>query len=174
MTVKTSIPVCSACRQKDSDNLLKAQAFYKEHPDASMSMIAAETGIPVKIINWYFQNGKLGNARPRDVNAGKDRNSISITEELYGNYIWVQVTGKIDSANATIFQRHIDRLINDQWTNIIVDMSSVTFLCSTGIRVILTAYKTLHELNGSFHIANPSKNVENVLGMVALDTLLLS
>lgn len=171
----TSCPVCSICRQKDAEHLLRAQTFLKSHPNAGLAAIAEGTYLPHKVIQWYFRHGELRKNQHRDITNGSRNTdkSLLIHEKLYGNYIWMEVSGKIDSANALSLEQYISFLIEDEWINIIIDMSAITFFSSTGIRVIMTAYKKLHMLGGSLQIANPSPNVKNVLGMVALDSMLL-
>lgn len=171
--IESSLPICETCRQKDLDVLLKAQDFHRKNPGARLIEIAEMTGIPYRMIIWYYNNGKLGYNQNFNHNRFEKNNGILITDTIYGDYIWVEVSGKIDSANSSTLQQYIDALIEDGWTQLILDMSAVSFFSSTGIRVVMTVYKKVRELDGIFRITNPSNNVKNVLGMVALDTLLL-
>ena len=83
------------------------------------------------------------------------------------------VKGRINTNNASEFKDKLEKSINDGSLNIVVNMSKVEYLSSSGIRVILQIYKQLDELKGNFSIERPSENVKNVLGMVALDKMLI-
>ena len=167
-------PLCDTCSQSYRDdevelitrigNLTKANAYL------TPELIAEKTGIPLNIIKWYYKNRKLGSSK-KVIDEGK-QSGVSITATRYDKYIWIDVGGKIDSQNSAVLGEYIDSLIKDGWKNIVLDMNEIKFFSSNGIRVVLATYKKLHE-DGSFHIAFPSSNVENVLGMVALDKMLL-
>ena len=168
-------PLCDKCSQSYRDveekllkyigNLIRANAYL------TPELIAEKTGMPLNIIKWYYNNRKLGSSK-KVIDDGK-QSGVSMTASRYDKYIWIDLSGKIDSQNSTVLQEYIDSLIKDGWKNIILDMNEIKFFSSNGIRVVLATYKKLHE-DGSFHIAFPSSNVENVLGMVALDKMLLS
>ena len=59
------------------------------------------------------------------------------------------------------------------YTNIIANMTQVSYLSSSGIRVLLSTFKKALKLEGQFRIERPSENVKNVLGIAALDEMLL-
>ena len=60
-----------------------------------------------------------------------------------------------------------------EYKHIIVNMQKVSFLSSGGIRVLLMFFKAMKGEGGSFYIEKPSENVKNVLGMTALNEMLL-
>ena len=167
-------PLCDSCNQSCREeevllitrigNLIKVNSFL------TPEQISEKTMIPLHTVKWYYKNRKLGSSS-KVIDDGK-QSGVSMTAIRYDKYIWIDVGGKIDSQNAAILQEYIDSLIKEGWTNIVLDMSEIKFFSSNGIRVVLATYKKLHE-DGSFYIAFPSSNVENVLGMVALDKMLL-
>ena len=83
------------------------------------------------------------------------------------------VTGQININNAAYMKQELEKHIASGSINIVINMCSVTFLSSTGIRTILSIYKKTKELGGKLLIENPSECVRNVIGMVALDEMLL-
>ena len=100
-------------------------------------------------------------------------NEFTITEELNDSISRLFPKGRITSMNANVFQHKLDELFRNGRTNIIVNMMEVTFLSSGGIRVLLMFFKKAKDQGGSFFIEEPSENVVNVLGMTALDQMLL-
>jgi len=98
---------------------------------------------------------------------------MKITQEKTPAGIKLTIQGRIDSINSVKFGNELEQAIKDGHTNIILNMLQVEFLCSTGIRVILKAYKEVKTAGGSFGIEMPSECVKNVLGMVALNEMLV-
>ena len=76
--------------------------------------------------------------------------------------------------NAAELGRVLEQLAKEGRIHIVLDMSLVEYLCSTGIRVILKAYKEAKAAGGTLGIAHPSECVRNVLGLVALNEMLIA
>ena len=83
------------------------------------------------------------------------------------------IRGRVDSTNAVELGQTLDQAIKNGHVQIILDMLHVEYLCSHGIRVLLKAYKDLQAIGGNLGIQNPSECVENVLGLVALNEMLI-
>ena len=81
--------------------------------------------------------------------------------------------GRIDSTNAAELGHELDRALKKGETTIILNMLRVEYLCSNGIRVILKAYKEALAAGGKLGIESPSECVKNVLGLVALNEMLI-
>ena len=98
---------------------------------------------------------------------------FTIKEEKTGEVNRFIAQGRITSNNANVLQHKLNEAFSNGGTNIVVNMLQVTFLSSAGIRVLLMFYKMAKQAGGSFYVENPSENVVNVLGMTALDEMLL-
>ena len=98
---------------------------------------------------------------------------FEIKETKIDNVVRFYVKGRISSSTSVKFTKQLNAALSEGKKNMILDMSEVQFLSSLGIRTILSTYKQCDALGGSFHIANPPPSVANVLGMAALNTLLL-
>jgi anti-anti-sigma factor len=70
-------------------------------------------------------------------------------------------------------EHKLKRVLDSGCTHIVINMCFVKSFSSAGIRVVLATYKKLKKVGGKLQIENPSENVKNVIGMVALDELLL-
>ena len=80
--------------------------------------------------------------------------------------------GRITSVSSNNLSEKLNEVHKD-FNRIILNMEKVSFLTSGGIRVLLMYFKIMKGKGGHFHIQNPSENVSNVLGMVALNEMLL-
>jgi anti-anti-sigma factor len=100
--------------------------------------------------------------------------SFSIEEEkVSATSSRFTLEGRINAVSATAFEHKLKLALETGHINIIVDMSEVEFLSSAGIRVLLATYKNAKSQGGALWIDSPSENVRNVLGMTALDEMLL-
>jgi len=93
-----------------------------------------------------------------------------ITQE---NHIRFTLRGRLDANNAVELEQKLKNIKIDEQPNVVLNMLYVEYLCSTGIRVLLKAYKELTSAGGTFGIESPSECVKNVLGLVALTEMLI-
>lgn len=99
--------------------------------------------------------------------------SFSIKEEDMGkDKSKLVVKGRITSDTANALNKKLTDVYREK-KHVILNMKQVAFLSSGGIRILLMYYKMAKGRNGSFYVEDPSENVVNVLGMVALDEMLL-
>ena len=101
-----------------------------------------------------------------------DQKLVISENEMGKDTVKITASGRVDTDSSAILQRKLDET-SKKCKNIILNMQQVSFLTSGGIRVLLMFYKILNAKGGSFFIENPSDNVKNVLGMTALEELLL-
>jgi anti-anti-sigma factor len=99
---------------------------------------------------------------------------FSITEETRPRGIrHLTAQGRVSTTEAPILEKKLNDALSFSTQLLILNMSCVEYLSSIGIRVLLAVYKKALKTNSKFRVENPSENVKNVLGMVALDDLLL-
>jgi anti-sigma B factor antagonist len=101
-------------------------------------------------------------------------NDFIITEDrVEGGSVRFTVKGRLNSSNAPALEQKLEEALSNGNVNIILNMSQVLYMSSIGIRVILKIFKQTEELGGKFRIERPAEIVRNVLGMVALDEMML-
>ena len=98
---------------------------------------------------------------------------LSITEDLSDPEICrLILNGRITAVSSNNLSEKLTEA-HKGFNSIILDMEKVSFLTSSGIRVLLMYFKIMKGKGGRFLIQNPSENVSNVLSMVALNEMLL-
>ena len=80
--------------------------------------------------------------------------------------------GAINAKSSEELRHKLGRCLGKGQNKIHINMSRVTFLSSSGIRVLLEMYKKTKKTDGFLKITSPAENVRNVIGMAALDELL--
>ena len=99
---------------------------------------------------------------------------LEITEDIEGKMCKFFAKGRVDSNSAELLQLKLDKVIEEGFETIVLNMEKIEYLSSIGIRIMLKAYKYACDNNLSFKIESPSEIVRNVLGMVALKQLLVT
>ena len=93
------------------------------------------------------------------------------TEDLEGEIRKVTLRGRLDTTGAVRLELPFNRLATEQ-RKILVDLSSVSFLASYGIRVLLIGAKIVNGKNGKLVISCPDSNVAKVLKTAGIDQLI--
>ena len=101
------------------------------------------------------------------------KEAFLITKDETLDGLTFTIKGRIDSVYASPIQEKMDEAIKDGVKKIVLNMREVEFLSSAGIRVILKTYRDINKAGGTFGIEKPSERVKNVLGMTALNELLV-
>ncbi len=83
--------------------------------------------------------------------------SITIVEKSGANYELLEVSGTINSYTYTEFQAKVYSLI--QKTNLVLDLSRVTNLSSSGLGVLMSALDDGEQLGHQLYVMKPSEVV---------------
>jgi anti-anti-sigma factor len=92
--------------------------------------------------------------------------------EEHGRYRVVVLAGEVDLAASSAVRMCLRELIVDGATHVLVDLSGVTFMDSTGLGMLVAARKQARVFRGSFGLVAPSPPVARVLSLTALDKFL--
>jgi anti-sigma B factor antagonist len=96
--------------------------------------------------------------------------SITITES--GSDRTVRLEGTCDLATAPDLRTALQPLVPPEVQDLIVDVSALEFIDSTGLGVILGAMRRLREGGGHLRIAGASGTVRRVLEITDLDKVI--
>ena len=82
----------------------------------------------------------------------------------------VTISGEIDHHSAVNMRRDIDNIIwNRTPTHLILDMSEVDFMDSSGLGFIMGRYALMREIGGNLTLRDPSAVVMKMLTMTGFD-----
>ncbi len=90
---------------------------------------------------------------------------MKIVHKIVGTTLYVGLCGELDENAAVQTRSALDKLIdnNTNATKLVIDMSSLKFMDSTGIGVLLGRYKKLKTVGVPILIASPSPTVDKIL-----------
>ncbi len=82
-----------------------------------------------------------------------------------------EVSGRIDSTNANELGEALNAAIDAGRTQIVIDLSSVEYMSSAGLRELVAALKKVKRGTGDLRLASPSERVMEVLELAGLDSI---
>jgi anti-anti-sigma factor len=96
---------------------------------------------------------------------------LEVQTQEYKRLSVVSISGRIDAASAPELEEILEKQREDGFKNIVLDMAEVSFVSSSGLRVMLTARKAAKKGGGRLAIAQPSERVIDTLDISGLDVL---
>jgi len=94
---------------------------------------------------------------------------LSITRADHGDRTVVHLGGEIDVYTAPFVREKLDEQIHAGRADLIVDLSEVTFLDSTGLGVLVGRLKFARTRGGSLKLVGTSERVLRVFAITGLD-----
>ncbi len=87
---------------------------------------------------------------------------MDINIQIEGNAIIAAVHGRVDTISAPAFEKAVLGALNGQEKLLVFDLSSLEYMSSAGLRVIISAAKTLKGKGGEMRLAATSGSVKKV------------
>lgn len=96
---------------------------------------------------------------------------VTVTTDERDGVVIVSVGGEVDAHTAPEVQQAVHAAIGSN-IRLIVDLTDVTFLDSTGLGVLVTALKRVREADGSLDLVVTSPRVLKVFTLTGLDVVI--
>lgn len=80
----------------------------------------------------------------------------------------VSVRGEVDVYTAPQLRERLYGVVGDGATRVVLDLSAMTFIDSTGLGVVVGALKRLRESGGDLLLRSPSRSTRKVLEITGL------
>jgi len=93
---------------------------------------------------------------------------VSITSRERGDCTVVEVAGEIDVYTASVLRERLAELIDADHTDLIIDLTGVGFLDSTGLGVLVGALKKVRGFGGRLQLVIDQEKVMKVFRITAL------
>jgi anti-sigma B factor antagonist len=94
------------------------------------------------------------------------------TDMTHGGVTVVRPQGRLNMAAAPQLRAVLSDLAADGRARIVVDLSAVTFIDSSGLGALIGGLKQARQSDGDLRIAAPTEQVLTVLGLTNLDRVL--
>lgn len=84
----------------------------------------------------------------------------------------LDVSGKLmGGPDADVFKETIRNLLDEGYKNVVVNMSQVPFINSTGLGILISAYTTLRKEDGILKLTNVTERIDSLLMITKLGTI---
>lgn len=94
---------------------------------------------------------------------------MEVKNRVYNNTLYILLSGELDEHSATHTRVKLDEIFRSKGFNqIIIDLSELDFMDSTGIGVLIGRYKKMKDKNIPIYICNPSSHAEKIFKMTGL------
>lgn len=94
---------------------------------------------------------------------------MNIKSRVYNNTIYIMLIGELDEYSATYTRTTLDHLFDmSNFNQVIIDLSELEFMDSTGIGVLIGRYKRMKSSNIPIYICNPNNHIEKIFKMTGL------
>ena len=94
---------------------------------------------------------------------------MQIKSRVHNNTLYVLLCGELDEHSASYTNLTLDKLfLGTNYQKIVIDLSELSFMDSTGIGVLIGRYKKMKDKNIPIYICNPSSHAEKIFKMTGL------
>ena len=99
---------------------------------------------------------------------------MKIKTKLYNKTLYVLLSGELDEHSASNIRRNLDILFDTEkgFTQVVMDLSELEFMDSTGIGVLIGRYKKFRRNGVDTYLTNPSQSTDKILSMSGVYTLM--
>ncbi len=103
---------------------------------------------------------------------GRDKKP-GFDSEFVGCYLKFKLRGEIDHHTAAAIRNAMDNeIFKKRPRGLIIDMSAVDFMDSSGLGLIMGRYTVIKELGGELIIQNPSSATERIMNLAGMERLI--
>ncbi len=94
---------------------------------------------------------------------------MQIKSRVHNRILYVLLCGELDEHSASYTRITLDEIFDKQgFDKIVIDLSELEFMDSTGIGVLIGRYKRMQENSIPIYISNPSTHAEKIFKMTGL------
>jgi anti-anti-sigma factor len=88
------------------------------------------------------------------------------------NGIWVVLaTGRLDASSGPLLEAALNKQVDAGHARLVVDMSSVSYISSGGLKVLISAWRATQKLGGTLILVGLTSRVRKVFEIAGFDTL---
>jgi anti-sigma B factor antagonist len=97
---------------------------------------------------------------------------MDISEDRKADAVILVLSGKLDATTAKTFEDRILGVINSGTQRLVVDLSQLDYVSSSGLRVFIIAAKRLQTVDGKIVLCSMKDNVRQVFDLAGFSSML--
>jgi len=103
----------------------------------------------------------------------KEKQSGRYESEYSGGLLVVRIKGEIDHHGAVAMRAGIDgEILEERPSKLILDLSAVDFMDSSGLGLILGRYSVMKSIGGELVVLNPTAGVMKILSLAGAERII--
>jgi anti-sigma B factor antagonist len=100
------------------------------------------------------------------------QDTLTCSVRSLANAVCLALTGEIDVSNAFVLKAHLRGAAHSQENTIIIDLSDLRYIDSSGINMLLDAQRKLALSGRMIVLVAPSPSIGKVLGILRLEEMM--
>ena len=97
--------------------------------------------------------------------------SLSITSKINKKTALLAITGEVDMFSSPEARKEIANLVKKKVERIVVDLTGVSYMDSSGVATLIEGLQMCHKYNGTLVVAGLRQNVREVFELTKLDKI---
>ena len=94
------------------------------------------------------------------------------TRKVNGGAVVFDLSGRLCAGESLLLLRNtVKKSVDEGVRKLVINLGGVSYVDSSGLGELMTAYTTLQRLNGTMNLLNPSKRIKDLLQMTKLLTV---
>lgn len=102
----------------------------------------------------------------------KELNASISYAMLENNICFMKIKDKMYQDEAVEFKEYMQKFIDEKIIDFIIDLSELTYICSSGIANLLNYYRAVRREGGTIIYVNPNEKIREIFSMCKLDQIL--
>ncbi len=97
---------------------------------------------------------------------------MKLTQQQQGEIVILEPKGKImGGPDATLLHDKLHEIIDSGIKRVVIDLSKVDWMNSTGLGILISSYTTLRNSDGELKLANVTEKIQSLLVITKLVTV---
>lgn len=101
-----------------------------------------------------------------------NHDAITVDTRVDGTCMFIEITGEIDLANAPLLRETLLRALNKHTGPLVVDLSAVGFIDSTGLSALVSGHQRAKQLDRPYAVCGLQPSARKLFQVTALDSLI--
>ena len=99
---------------------------------------------------------------------------MQIKSRLVNKTLYILLSGELDEYTAQTVRKNLDTLLDTEkgFIQIVIDLSELTFMDSTGVGVLIGRYKKFQRYGVPVYVTNPTLATDRILAMSGIYSLM--
>ncbi len=93
---------------------------------------------------------------------------LRVDTEARGETVVLVLVGELDPHTAPTLRDHLDAVVDDETTTVVLDVAGLSFIDSSGLRVIIAAHKDMDGRGGHLILRSPTTTTLRLLEVTGL------